>query len=226
MSTARAARPRPRASHGSTDVGRAAGRSTSNMLLAAGTDRGRRPTTPGPRRSTPTDAAASEPWVASTPVVAAGQRPRPAPRRWPAPRPRARRRARPRPRCRCAASRRTNDAPMPSSSDVDGQHGDVAAPDQRLADRGPASRRTVTVALVGQRVDRARRASDRPRSGRPGAAATAIRLGRGRRPTAHNHHSGPDVGWRSTMRRQATTSRPGRARGRASAPAVSRTSIR
>ena len=42
----------------------------------------------------------------------------------------------------------------------------------------------------------------------------------------HSHHSGPDVGWRSTIRRQATTSPAGSSPSPRSAPAVSRTSRR
>jgi hypothetical protein len=41
-----------------------------------------------------------------------------------------------------------------------------------------------------------------------------------------NHHSGPDVGWRSTMRRQAMTKPAGSNCNPRIAPAVSRTSMR
>ena len=44
------------------------------------------------------------------------------------------------------------------------------------------------------------------------------------RTRAHSHHSGAEVGWRSTMRRQAATSPVGSSRNAASACAVSRTS--
>ncbi len=68
----------------------------------------------------------------------------------------------------------------------------------------------------------------RPRSGRCGSRRPAPTPPRTARPTsltfAHSHHSGPVNGWRSTIRRQATTSPDGSKRNDPSAWAVSSTS--
>ena len=73
--------------------------------------------------------------------------------------------------------------------------------------------------LGDQPVDRWRHARSRRSPPRPAAIGSELVSMR-----AHSHHSGPHVGWRSTMRRQATTSPAGSSPRPRSAPAVSRTS--